>query len=795
MRPKEALVGHKVVIVESPTKAKTLRKFLGTEFQILASVGHVIDLPASKLGVDLENDFKPQYITIRGKEKILKELKKAAHGADKVFLATDPDREGEAISWHLARALKLRTNAKLRVLIPEFTKGVVQHAIKHPIRLDAAKVDSQQARRVLDRIVGYKISPLLWKKVQSGLSAGRVQSVALKLIAEREKEIKAFTPEEFWTLTVDLRSARHAAADATAAPPVFSAELKKVDGKTHTLRSKGEVDGVLADLAVAAFVVARIAELKKHQRPHAPYITSTLQQASSQIYNFSTKKTMMIAQQLYEGIELGKGAVQGLITYMRTDSTRVSPEAQKAAAQYIASSLGARYVPATPPIYKAGKARVQDAHEAIRPADAHLEPRTIRAHLTPEQYKLYTLIWARFLASQMKPAEFMQRTVDIDAGRYTLRAVGREKLFDGYLKVYEAATDIAKRAKENYLPALAEKDVLSKVGEPKAEQGFTQPPPHFTEASLVKALEERGIGRPSTYATIITTLLDRAYVERQQKNLMPTELGMLVEELLVANFQRIMDVDFTAGLEDELDAIEAGKCRWQQVLQRFYDDFKLALATAETKMRDLRREFEPTDLVCDLVGEDGKPCGKPMIIRRGRYGRFIACSGWPQCRNTRELPRNGNGDGSTAPVEEVTEICEKCGAKMQLRRGRFGPFIACTKWPECKSTKPVLTKLGIPCPEKGCKGEIVSRMSRRRRVFYGCSEYPNCKFTSWVRLAKGSCPRCQGYLVERRSRNVLQLIACAKKECGWTAPPPAEGSEAAGAESPTVETGSGKDAV
>lgn len=783
-------MGTKVIIVESPTKAKTLKKFLGKDFQILASVGHVIDLPASKLGVDVEKDFEPHYITIRGKEKILKELKKAAKGADKVFLATDPDREGEAISWHLARALKLETSKAMRVLIPEFTKGVVQHAIKHPIKLDESKVDSQQARRVLDRIVGYKISPLLWKKVQSGLSAGRVQSVALKLIADREKEIKAFQPEEFWTLTVDLQPLTAPAVkigadgklpEADEENQIFQAELRKVDGKAHTVKSRAEMDTMLAELKNAAMVVSAIKSIKKHQKPHAPFITSTLQQAASQIFSFSTKKTMMIAQQLYEGIELEKGKTQGLITYMRTDSTRVSPEATAAANTYVTAQMGANYVPATPNAYKSGRGgRVQDAHEAIRPVEASLEPKDVKQYLTTDQYKLYTLIWARFLASQMVSAEFLQKTVDVDAGRLQFRAVGREKLFDGYLKVYEGLTILHKKVKEAFLPPMNEKDTVRKLKH-LDEQSFTQPPPHFTEAGLVKSLEERGIGRPSTYATIITTLLERNYVERQNKNLIPTELGMLVEELLTSNFAKIMDADFTAGLEDQLDDIESGKFRWQDVLKTFYVDFKEALTNAEKAMRDIRKEAEPTDQVCEK-------CGKPMVIRRGRFGKFIACSGFPECRNTKELAPAGGAAAEGPPIDEK---CEKCGSAMQMRKGRFGAFIACSNYPECKTTKPVLTKIGIKCPQEGCEGEIVSRFSKRRRLFYGCAEYPKCTFTSWVKLAPGQCPECKGYLVEKRSRNVLQAIACAKKECGWSKAPPegADGAEGGASAEATSEPG------
>ncbi|MBI4864829.1 MAG: topoisomerase DNA-binding C4 zinc finger domain-containing protein, partial [Candidatus Riflebacteria bacterium] len=445
----------------------------------------------------------------------------------------------------------------------------------------------------------------------------------------------------------------------------------------------------------------------------------------------------------------------------------VSPEAQAIARDHLTEVLGPRYIPAQPPVYKSPNARAQDAHEAIRPTDVRLEPREIKHHLSPDQYKLYSLVWTRFMASQMASAEFLQRTVDVAAGRYVFRAVGREKLFVGYLKIYEGHSVVTKKAKETFLPPLAEGEKIDRLGE-KAEQGFTQPPPHYTEASLVKTLEEKGIGRPSTYATIISTLLERGYVDRDQKNLMPTELGGIVVELLEANFQKIMDVEFTAGLEGELDEIEKGKFRWQEVLGRFYDDFKQALSTAEKQMKNVKKEVVETGEVCEK-------CGKPMVIRRGRFGKFIACSGFPECRNTREVPKEGQ---PAAPPQEppqmLDETCEKCGSRMQLRKGRFGQFKACSSYPKCKNTKPVLAKLGVPCPEKGCSGEIVTRFSRNRRMFYGCCEYPKCTFTSWVRVAKGSCPTCGSYVVEKRTKNVLEAITCAAKGCGWTRPPDPE---------------------
>ncbi|MBI3891474.1 MAG: type I DNA topoisomerase, partial [Candidatus Wallbacteria bacterium] len=547
-----------VVIVESPTKARTLKKLLGRDFHVLASVGHIIDLPKNKLGVDVNKGFAPQYTHITGKEKVIQELKDAAAGADQVLLATDPHREGEAISWHLCTLLELDEKLPLRVLINEFTLGVVKEAVANPVLLDMDKVNSQQARRILDRLVGYQISPLLWDRLQKGLSAGRVQSVALKLICDRQKEIDAFKPEEYWSLEALLEKTGHPEQHLIAA-------LKKKDGADFEVKDQATMDAVVAEVSQQSFRVLSVEKSQKSQKPAPPFITSTLQQAASQLYNFPAKKTMRIAQELYEGIDLGDRGTQGLITYMRTDSTRVSEKAQEEIRTVLKGRFGDAFVPDAPPVYKSGKGKVQDAHEAIRPADPTLTPDVAKPFLTPEQTKLYGLVWVRFAASQMKPAVYHQTRIDIEAGPYTFRANGRQEHFAGFLEVQRAFGVGAKKAANEDLPPLHQGDALAQK-ELKPEQHFTEPPPKFTEASLVKTLEENGIGRPSTYATIISTLLDRKYVERDQKAMKPTELGKLVDELLESNFNRIVDVGFTAGMEEQLDDVESGKHKWQDVL-------------------------------------------------------------------------------------------------------------------------------------------------------------------------------------------------------------------------------------
>jgi len=753
-------VGHNLVIVESPTKARTLKKFLGKGYDVRASVGHIIDLPKSKLGVDVENNFEPHYITIRGKGKLLKELKQAAAKADTILLATDPDREGEAISWHLAQALSVEGNATCRVLIPEFTKGVVTEAFKHPRVVDIQKVNSQQARRILDRLVGYKISPLLWKKLQFGLSAGRVQSVALMLVCRREAEIAAFNTREYWSIALVVE---------TADKGVITLDLKKVDGADLEIGNEADAQAIVSDLRVASLTIDDLDASRRLQKPQAPFITSTLQQAASRRYGFSTKKTMIVAQQLYEGVDVGRRGPIGLITYMRTDSTRVSLNFQAETRQWVGSVYGEDYVPKDLPVYKSKKANVQDAHEAIRPTDVSLLPKDLRDSLSVDQHKLYSLVWTRYVASQMKPAEFNQTRIEARPGRYILRALGRQLISDGYLRAYDDYKNLINRPDDALLPLVSVGQELA-ITEEKPEQHFTQPPPRYTEATVVKTLEENGIGRPSTYSAIITTMLDRKYCIRKEKCLQPTELGITVVELLEENFPQIMNVEFTAALEAELDSIEQGTDPWQEVLRRFYTEFARDLARAEEQMRNLKQEVEETDIECSA-------CGKMMVIKRGRYGKFLACSGYPECSNTSELPKD-DGDQPERKVELLDETCEKCGSAMQLRSGRFGRFKACSNYPTCKNTKPILNKIGVPCPLDGCDGEVVSRFTRRKKMFYGCSKYPACDFTSWVRPSKGNCPTCGAFLVEKRSKNKLQGIACSNRECDYKTDAPPEAVEA-----------------
>lgn len=755
-----------LVIVESPTKAKTLKKILGRDFQVLASVGHIIDLPKSKLGVDIENDFRPEYITIRGKGKILKELKTAAEKASKVLLATDPDREGEAISWHLGNVLALDPKQARRVLIHEFTQAAVKRAVSTPQLLDQQKVDSQQARRVLDRLVGYKISPLLWRKLQWGLSAGRVQSVALKLICQRDRAIAAFKPEEYWSLDAALAS--------DPAGEKFVAGLRRWGGQELKIGSRQAMDAVLAELKGLPFEITEVEKKSRSQNPQPPFITSTLQQAASRLLNLSTRDTMRLAQQLYEGVDLGKGPI-GLITYMRTDSVRISEEFQKTTREWVAAQpqLGKALLPDVPPIYRSKKnSNVQDAHEAIRPTDIALTPADVQKFLSPAQHRLYELVWYRFLTSQLKPANFDQITVTLHCGKGLFRAVGRTMRDEGFLRAYRSVPRLAPKFSEAVLPALSKGDKV-RLEKFVPAQHFTEPPPRFSEASLVKELEENGIGRPSTYATIISTMLDRKYVERAERNLVSTELGRLVVDLLDENFPQVMDVGFTAGMEERLDKIEEGGAPWTRIIREFYDPFEVALKAAEEKMKNYRKEVRET-------GEKCPKCEKPLAIKRGRFGEFIACTGYPECKYT---GRMGKDNQPEAPPEDIDEKCETCGAGMQVRAGRFGKFAACSKYPDCKFTKPILSKIGVACPKPGCGGDLVSRFTRRRRLFYGCSKYPECDFTSWVRPAGENCPTCGSFAVERRKKDVLLAVACSSKACGWErlneAAAKAEGGEAA----------------
>ncbi len=741
-----------LVIVESPAKAKTIGKYLGKDYTVKASVGHIMDLPKSKLGVDVEKDFEPRYIVIKGKAPIVKELKAAAKKADRILLATDPDREGEAIAAHIAEVISgsIKHEEVYRVLFNEITKKAILLAIEHPGKVDVNKVDAQQARRILDRLVGYQISPLLWKKVRRGLSAGRVQSVALRLICEREEEIKAFVPEEFWSLTALLEG---------KTPPQFEAKLLKKDEEKLKVKNNDEVRRIIADLEGKPYVVTRVEKKERRRNPVPPFTTSKLQQESGRKLGFTAKRTMGIAQSLYEGVDVGEEGTVGLITYMRTDATRVGKEAQDEARELIASKFGKDYLPEKPPVYASSK-NAQEAHEAVRPTSVMREPDAIKQYLEPDQYKLYKLIWNRFVASQMNPAIIDQTSVDIKAGEYTFRATGSVVKFPGFMAVYmeEKPEDQASEEEneEAVLPPLTEGELLALIKlDPK--QHFTQPPPRFSEALLVKTLEEKGIGRPSTYAAIISTIQERDYVNKVENKFRPTELGVLVNDLVVSHFPVVMDVAFTAKMEEELDKIEEGEIPWVEAVKDFYKPFSESLEKAQIEMRDVKAEQPPTDIACEK-------CGKLMVIKWGRNGQFLACSGYPECKNTKPFIRKENGEVEAAPEEMTDEKCPKCGAPMVFKRGRFGKFLACSRYPECNHTQGLST--GVACPEDG--GKLVERRSRYGKVFYSCSNYPDCKFAIWYKPVQRACPQCSApFLVEKYSKKTGPYIACLKKECGY----------------------------
>ncbi len=734
--------GRALVVVESPTKVKTIQKYLDSKYIVKASMGHVRDLPKSSLGVDAKRNFKPKYVVTPSKRKVLDELKKAAEKAEALYVATDPDREGEAIGWHLAQELPIDKRKVYRVTFNEITERAVRQAFERPGKIDLKKVDAQQARRVLDRLVGYSLSPLLWEKVQRGLSAGRVQSVAVRLVVDREREIERFRPEEYWSLHARLRAKQ---------PPEFIATLREVGGEKASLPNEEVTRALMAELDGARFVVRGVTRGERKRNPAPPFITSTLQQEAGRKLGFSAKKTMTVAQQLYEGVDLGDEGPVGLITYMRTDSVRVARDAQDQARAWVTTRLGIEYVPDTPPVYRS-RGTAQEAHEAVRPTDVAREPRALPRFLTRDQLALYRLIWERFLASQMVPAVYDTVSADIDAGRCLFRAQGQTLRFKGFTAVYvESREDdgVAEEDAESPVPPLEEGEVLGRLGlDPK--QHFTQPPPRFTEASLIKALEELGIGRPSTYAQILSTIVnDRGYVRRERRTLFPTELGMTVTDKLIPYFSDIMNVEFTAEMEDHLDKVEEGEREWVATVKEFFEPFKRDLARAKREMEN-EKKGTPT-------GEACPECGGDLIKRRGRFGPFIACSTYPECRYTRDL--NGNG---RAEDEATDERCPSCGKPMVIKHGRFGKFIACSGYPECKTTKPIT--LGIACPECGA-GELVERRSRRGRTFYGCSAYPACKFVLWQRPIPEPCPRCGApFLTERTARGRTMQI-CAKEGC------------------------------
>ncbi|WP_438446885.1 type I DNA topoisomerase [Gorillibacterium sp. sgz5001074] len=684
-----------LVIVESPAKAKTIGKYLGSKFIVKASMGHIRDLPKSQIGVEVENNFEPKYITIRGKGDVLKELKDARKKVKKVYLAADPDREGEAIAWHLAHYLDLDDTDSCRVVFNEITKQAVKDAFKTPRPINKDLVNAQQARRILDRLVGYKISPLLWKKVKKGLSAGRVQSVAVKLINDRENEIKAFVPEEYWTITAQL----------TAGTSPLEAKFHSVGGEKKELHNEAEVQEILASIQKADFTVLDVKEKERTRNPSAPFITSTMQQEAARKLNFRAAKTMSVAQQLYEGIDLGKEGTVGLITYMRTDSTRISPVAQEEAKEFILGKFGESYYPETPRVYTKKAANAQDAHEAIRPSSVMRTPEDVKEYLSRDQLRLYKLVWERFVASQMASAVMDTMTVDIQAANTVFRANGSKVKFPGFMKVYVESNDDGTTEEEKFLPPLSKGDALTKNAiEPK--QHFTQPPPRYTEARLVRALEEMGIGRPSTYAPILETIQKRGYVALEEKKFIPTELGELVIELMEEFFPEILDVDFTAHMEEELDHVEEGKEDWVKVLNGFYQSFEKRLEVAEEEMKEVEIQDEVSDEVCEK-------CGRHMVYKMGRFGKFLACSGFPDCRNT----------------------------------------------------KPIVKGTGVVCPT--CKvGHVVERRSKKGRVFFGCDKYPDCDFVSWDRPVGRDCPDCGELLITKtnRSGTVIQCSKCDYKE-------------------------------
>ena len=743
-----------LVIVESPSKVSTIKGYLGSNYKVVASKGHVRDLPKSTLGVDIEHGFAAHYINIRGKGPLINELKKEAKNASKVFLAADPDREGEAISWHLAVALGLSTDALNRVTFNELSKNVVKNAIKNPRRIDMDLVNSQQARRILDRIVGYKLSPFLWKTVKSGLSAGRVQSVATRIIVEREQEIDAFVPVEYWTIDALLRTADNKTLRAR-----FVGDRQ---GKIE-LKNEEEAKRILQAVKGKPFIVNSIKKTIKQKNPAPPFITSTMQQEASRKLSFQSQRTMKVAQELYEGINIGaeNGGVHGLISYMRTDSLRVSDDAAAAAKAFIVEKFGENYSSKTKRVYKT-RAGAQDAHEAIRPVDVRLEPDAIKKHLTPDQFKLYRLIWERFIASQMASAELETVTADIDCAGYLFRAGGYTVKFQGYMVLYEEGEDARPldpgsepEPEKTKLPPLTEGNSLH-VDSLNDQQHFTEPPPRFNEATLVKFLEEKGIGRPSTYATIITTIISRGYVTREGKSLKPTQLGIITTKIMLDSFSDVVDYAFTARMENELDGIENGKSSIQDVLNTFYVGFARDLEKAEQSVSrgNIEVPVEETDIICEK-------CGSRMVVKNGRYGKFAACPNYPACKNTKPLDKAGNAAEAPQPV--MTDLkCELCGSPMILRTGRYGSFYACSRYPECKGTKHIDKPIGVPCPK--CGAELVAKNGRNRSFFYSCSRYPECDFSTWDLPLNEKCPKCGKPLYKKKGK---ALIVCGDKECGY----------------------------
>jgi len=792
-----------LLIVESPAKARTIKKYLGPDFKIMASVGHIKDLPVKKLGVDVEKDFKPEYVTIKGKGKVLKGLKDAGKNVEAVYLAPDPDREGEAIAWHIAREFKKSKCEIYRVLFNELTPKAIREAVASPQELNEDKFESQQARRVLDRLVGYQMSPLLWTRVKRGLSAGRVQSVAVKMICDREREIFAFDSQEYWSLTAQLESED---------PPPFKAKLSKYANKKIDLKNEEQVKKIVSEVEETDFRVEKVTKKQKKKNPVPPFITSLLQQEAHGKLRFTAKRTMSIAQNLYEGIELGDRGQVGLITYMRTDSFRLSDDALAEARQYIQQTFGSDYLPAKPNYYKNRKG-AQEAHEAIRPTSAELTPDVVKPFLNKDQFALYTLIWKRFIASQMTPAIIDQTQVIIRSGKALFNAAGSVVVFKGCTILYQkVANSKDEKNGEALLPPM-EKDQTLKLIKLEPAQHFTQPPPRYTEATLIKALEENGIGRPSTYAAILANISGRDYVSVEKRRFRPTELGFLVTDLLVGSFPDILNTSFTAQMENNLDKIEQGEVKWTRVMEDFYKSFQKDLDTAEDKMKG----EVPTDIPCPK-------CNLPMVIKSGRNGVFLACTGYPECKSTSNFERDDNGK---IVMEEIPEIgkdeepCEKCGEPMVVKSGRFGPFLACSAYPDCKNTRDLGSKdsndtdsgptnikckecgaamvvkrsragqrflacenypkcthtesisTKIPCPNEGCEGMVVEKASRKGRKFFACNKYPECRFAMWDEPFDDVCPDCGTHVLGiKRPNGEAPVLACRKKGCGFKKPMP-----------------------
>ena len=793
-----------LLIVESPAKARTIKKYLGPDFKIMASVGHVKDLPVKKLGVDVEKNFKPEYITIKGKGKVLKALKDAGKGVDTVYLAPDPDREGEAIAWHIANEFKKSKKKIFRVLFNELTPTAIRLAVDSPQELNEDKFESQQARRVLDRLVGYQLSPLLWTRMKRGLSAGRVQSVAVKMICDREREIHAFDSQEYWSLTAHLGSNE---------PPPFMAKLAKYKNKKIDLKNEEQVTKIVSESEGKDFTVEKVTKKQKKKNPPPPFITSMLQQEAHGKLRFTAKKTMSVAQNLYEGIELGDRGQVGLITYMRTDSFRLSDDALSQARDYIQQTFGEDYLPAKPNFFKNRKG-AQEAHEAIRPTSTELSPDEVKHFLNKDQLSLYTLIWKRFIACQMSPAILDQTQVEIRVGKALFKAAGSVVVFKGFTILYPKVSNGSEENKkgEALLPPM-EKDQLLNLIKLEPAQHFTQPPPRYTEATLIKALEENGIGRPSTYAAILANISGRDYVSVEKRRFKPTERGFLVTDLLVGSFPDILNMSFTAQMENNLDRIERGEVKWTRVLEDFYKSFQEDLERAKEGMKG----EVPTDISCPKcslpmviksgkngvflactgypectstsnferddngkivmeeipeVGEDEEPCekcGQPMVVKSGRFGPFLACSGYPECKNTRDLQSKGSTDLEPEPTDLE---CKVCGARMVVKRSRAGQrFLACEKYQECTHTESISTN--IPCPNDGCEGMVVEKASKKGRKFYACNQYPECRFAMWDEPFDDVCPECGSHVLGvKRPKGEPPVLSCREKGCGFKKPMP-----------------------